>query len=85
MYHGLNFQKFSHLRICGSFDWGGGGGGGVEKEMTIGCFAWQKWEWTSSLKDNVKSENFLFHRTEGSNCEMFEITWQVSTSTAVLH
>ena len=26
----------------------------------------------------LNQSNFLFHRTEGSNYEMFEITWQVS-------
>ena len=33
----------------------------------------------------LNQSKFLFHRTEGSNYEMFEITWQVSTSKAVLH
>ena len=48
MYHGSKFQNIFPPQD-GSFD----GGEGVEKEMTIGCFAWQKWEWTLSLKYNV--------------------------------
>ena len=31
----------------------------------------------------LNQSNFLFHGTEGSNYEMFEITWQVSTTKAV--
>ena len=31
----------------------------------------------------LNKSNFLFHRTEGSNYGMLEITWQVSTSKAV--
>ena len=56
---GLNFKKFSHLRICGSFDWGGGGGG-VETEMTIGCFAGEKWEYIVSKRQCLNQRIFYF-------------------------
>ena len=35
-------------------------GVGAEKEMTIGCFAWQKWEWASSLKECLNQRIFYF-------------------------
>ena len=54
--------------------------------MTNGRFAWVKVGMDIIPERQCLSEsNFLFHRTEGSNYEMFEITWQVLTSKAVLH
>ena len=78
---GLNFKKFSHLRISGSFD----GGRELKKKWPLAALHGKSGNGHCPWKTMFESENFLFHRTEGSNCEMFEITWQVSTWNAVLH
>ena len=64
---GLNFKTFSHLRICGSFD----EGRELKKKWPLAVLHGKSGNEHRPWKTMFESENFLFHRREGSNSEMF--------------